>query len=370
MLLIALRNLFQEKSRLLISVGGVAFAIILMVALFGIYNGAIERDVKFLKESPSDIFVMRKGMTDMYHGVPLVSLTDIERLGQEDGVSKVVPVISLRPGVSDGDTQFSLFVTSFDPTDLSQGPWALTSGTKNITDGEIIIPGSLAKKLGKKLGDTIVFSESAKVWRIAGLVPEASSFGNHYSWITYHAAQDFVEVPGTVSFAYITLFNPSTAAGAAQSLQPKYPQLSLRGKDQLVTEEKKNLGDSFLPILQAILAIAVLIGTAIIGLTIYTATLDKSREVGILKAIGVRNSQLYSIVLTQSMLTTALGLVIGIGLSFGVGWLISNLLDLSFVVTDIALITVVGLAFIMGILASLIPVRRLAFIDPAEVFKS
>ena len=137
-----------------------------------------------------------------------------------------------------------------------------------------------------------------------------------------------------------------------------------------MTEEKKNLGDSFLPILQAILAIAVLIGTAIIGLTIYTATLDKSREVGILKAIGVRNSQLYSIVLTQSMLTTAFGLAIGIGLSFGVGWLITNLLDLSFEVTNITLLTVVGLALIMSILASLIPVRRLASIDPAEVFKS
>ncbi len=370
MFLIASRNLFQEKSRLAVSVGGVAFAIILMVVLFGIYNGSIDRDVKFIQESPADIVILRQGMVDMYKGVPLVSLADIEKIRQEPGVQSVTPVISLRPAVEKDDKQYNLIISSFDPSDLSQGPWALSQGTKQITDDEILIPSALAKKLGKSVGDTLIFSESTKSWRIAGLVPDASSFGNNYSWITYSAAQSFITVPNTVSFAFVKLTQPSDVAHEAKVLQAKYPQINVRDKAALVQEEKTSLGDSFLPILQAILAIAVLIGTAVIGITIYTSVLDKSREVGILKAIGISNKQLYLTSLTQALLTTVLGLLVGILLSFAVGWFISTALDLPVQISQWTIAWVSGLALVMGCIASLIPVKRLASIDPAEVFKS
>ncbi|MBU6389490.1 hypothetical protein KGQ71_03165 [Patescibacteria group bacterium] len=147
MILIALRNLFQEKSRLLISIGGVAFAIILMSSLFGIYVGGIEQDARFIQSSPADIFVLRQGMDDMYHGVPLVSLADIGRLRQEKGIKELIPVISLRPAVENGDRHYNLFLSSFTPTDPKQGPWPISAGTRLISDNEIIIPTALAKKV-------------------------------------------------------------------------------------------------------------------------------------------------------------------------------------------------------------------------------
>ncbi|MBU6389489.1 FtsX-like permease family protein [Patescibacteria group bacterium] len=226
------------------------------------------------------------------------------------------------------------------------------------------------KKFNKRVGDSITFSESDASWRIAGLVPGAASFGNYYAWITYPAAQPFVTVPGSVSFAYIVLDHPADAEAVASSLQSRYPHLNIRSKADLVNEEKHSLGDSFLPILQAILVIAVLIGIAVVGLTIYTATVDKSREFGILKAIGLSNRQLYGTMLVQSLAVTALGLLIGATLSFGVGYLIMNWLDLGFELTAADIGLVAGLAVVMAFLASVVPVRRLITIDPAEVFKS
>lgn len=370
MLLIAFRNLFQEFNRLIVSIGGVAFSIILIVTLFGILNGAVEQNVRPIKENPTDIFILRKGMSDMYHGVPLVSLSDIELLKQESGVADVVPIISQRPAAKGSDKTYHLFLFSYDPNKPQGAPWELTAGTKNITDDEIIIPTTLAKKLGKSVGDSFEFSESDKVWRIAGLVPGASSFGNHHSWITSHAAQESVKVPGTASFAYLTLDNPAQAESKAVELQDKYPNLHILSKQQFIEETNKELSETFLPILQATVAIAVLIGTAVIGLTIYTATIDKSREIGILKAIGINQWQLYTIVLVQSLVTTAIGVGVGIILSFGVGYLLDKLLDLAFVVTNPTYGIVIGLSFGMSLIASLLPVRRLIAIDPAEVFKS
>lgn len=370
MLLIAFRNLFQEFNRLLISIGGVVFSIVLIFALFGILNGAVAQNVRPIKENPTDIFILREGMSDMYHGVPLVSLAAIDELRQEEGVADVAPMISQRPATEGNNKTYHLFLFSFDPSKPQGAPWAVTEGTQAINNDEILIPTTLAKKLGKTVGDSFQFSESDKIWRIAGLVPGASSFGNHHSWITTEAAQESVKVPGTVSFAFMTLTDPTQAEAKAAVLQAKYPDLHILTKDQFIKETNEELAESFLPILQATVAIAVLIGTAVIGLTIYTATLDKAREIGILKAIGVNNWQLYSIVFVQALVATVIGVGLGILLSFGVGYLLDKMLDLPFAITVSTYYLVVGLSLGMSILASLLPVRRLVAIDPAEVFKS
>src|SRR5439155_1586374 len=57
------------------------------------------------------------------------------------------------------------------------------------------------------------------------------------------------------------------------------------------------------------------VGLAVAGLTIYTATVEKSREYGILKAEGFTNPYLYRVVFEQSMITGALGFLLGAGVT-------------------------------------------------------
>lgn len=370
MLLIALRNLFQEKSRLLVSLAGVALSITLILSLFAIYQGAIVRDLRFLQESPADIFVLRKGMSNLYRGISVVPLDQLKLIEQETGVAKVIPVISLRPTIEHEVGQFSLFVTGFDPADLDQGPWEVLEGNQEIQENEILISTVLAKKLNKQIGDDIAFSDSDHAWKVAGLVPGASSFGIHYAWISAAAAQKLSIVPGSVNFGYVKISSGEDGPKLAEKLQEKYPNLSIRSKQKTLEVAKTDLDSSFLPILKVILTIAVLVGTAVIGLTMYTATVDKHREIGILKAIGLSNQQLYGIVFLQTMLTTLIGLILGFGLTLAAGWLVVNVLDLPFVLQTRSILNALILVIAMGLIASLLPVRRLVSIDPAEVFKS
>ena len=112
------------------------------------------------------------------------------------------------------------------------------------------------------------------------------------------------------------------------------------------------------------------VGLSVAGLTIYTATVEKSREYGILKAEGITNRFLYRVVIEQSLVTSALGFVLGVSLIIFIAPFAQGLVP-QFVVfvrwQDILGIT--GATLLMALIAAFIPVRRLAHIDPVTVFK-
>ena len=367
-ILVALRNLLQERGRLVISTIGVAFAVALILLMQGIYVGVIDQFTRVVSRNPTDVFVAARGIQDFFHGVSVYPRSLSDQLRAEPEVGDAIPMLSRRAMVSSGDSHLDLVIFSYFPDKAQGRPWAVEQGTLDIGPGETLVSKALAKKLNKKVGDTVTIDTTPL--KITGLVPDASALGAHYICVRMETAKQLVTVRDVVSFTYLTLRNPAQAKIVTAQLQEKFPQLALIDKEEFLQNNQETIDQSFLPIIQAILIIAVLIGIAVIGLTIYTATIDKAREYGVLKAIGVTNLQLYRTVAAQAILVTVLGTAVGIGLSALLALLIS---DLATVTPKIGLSSVLWVWLIalgMGLIASLVPTRRLGRIDPAEVFKS
>ena len=120
-----------------------------------------------------------------------------------------------------------------------------------------------------------------------------------------------------------------------------------------------------------LVALGAVVGGAVIGLTTYTATIEKSRDFGVLKALGASGTYLYGIVITQSLIVGVLGSLLGLGVSAVAADLIQRripefMTDLRW--TDAGL--VFAGAIVMAVLASWLPVRRINSIDPAMVFRA
>jgi len=128
--------------------------------------------------------------------------------------------------------------------------------------------------------------------------------------------------------------------------------------------------EGYLPIVSAMVVIAFIVGVAIIALTVYTATIDKSREYGILKAIGIKDVQLYKVVFFQSLISSILGFIIGVSLSYVTSYILYTNMGLHSVITGQTLVYVFAVVLVMSVIATFVPIRRITQIDPAEVFKS
>jgi putative ABC transport system permease protein len=129
--------------------------------------------------------------------------------------------------------------------------------------------------------------------------------------------------------------------------------------------------EAFLPILGVLVIVAVAIGIAIIGLMIFTATLEKRREYGVLKAIGYTNSQLFVIALVQSLVAGVIGFVVGSVLAPIVAEIAAKFVGGFIYDLGVRELAVVGAGtLVMSAVAALLPLRVLVSIDPADVFKA
>jgi len=367
LLRIILKSLFEEKGRFFLSIASVTFAFVLMLISIGIFNGALEQNSRFVEKNPSDIFVFPKEMNDFYHGFPAIKLTDIEKLENETGIKELVPMLAQRLSIDSNESKFYIYLASFDPNKSEGTPWI--DGDKNLKDNEILISKLLARKLNKNVGDLIKINGIDKEWKIKDVVPRGSNFGNYYAWITFDQAVEINNRKDQVSFAYITVDDKSNTNEVLKNIKQQNPSLSFYSKEEVLDNSQKEILNSFLPTVEVLVFLSILIGTIFIGVSIYTFILNKIKEIGVVKAIGIADIQLYFVVLLQTACITLLGLASGIVIALFLGRCIDNTELVPVSIDGREILICVLLSVIMGFVASFWPVFKLKKIDPADIYK-
>jgi putative ABC transport system permease protein len=116
--------------------------------------------------------------------------------------------------------------------------------------------------------------------------------------------------------------------------------------------------------------IGFLIGLAVMALTVYTATLARRAEYGVLKALGARNGHLYQAVLAQALLSVAFGFVISLVITLILSAIVP-LLGVSMVleVSGTSLLKVSTFSLVIAGIAAILPIRQITGLDPVKVFR-
>jgi putative ABC transport system permease protein len=116
--------------------------------------------------------------------------------------------------------------------------------------------------------------------------------------------------------------------------------------------------------------IGLTIGLAVMALTVYTATLSRSAEYGVLKALGARIAQLYRVVLAQAYMSVALGFALGVALTGALTLAVPRMVsNIAMTISVGALVKVGVVSLVIAGLSAVLPIRQIARVDPAQVFK-
>lgn len=153
---LALRNLMQEKTRLFISVGGVAFSVLLMIPLQGLSIGFSNVLGQYLTTVPTDFWVARANFGNVMDP-STVPLSVGPQLKSIDGVAGAEPfgMQSLTTSFNGKDSQVYL-IASDPPNDIGL-PSRESEGKAVPAQGEIVIDRIIAKSNKVQLSDTISF---------------------------------------------------------------------------------------------------------------------------------------------------------------------------------------------------------------------
>lgn len=366
---IAWKNLAGERTRFAISVAGVAFAVVLVVILRGLYAGIIEEATKYVRTSGADLWVAQAGTpADFLQSRSMLPVTDRALIQRVPGVQTVSPLLSRPVGLRLNGRDTDLFLLGVAPGSTVGWPTGVRRSDTPVQPGEIVIDRVFAKNFDVEVGDTLPIGPNGL--RVGAIVSGGNAFAFQFAWANL---ADVAALSGAedVTSYYLVRTSGDDPAAVGRRIVDDVPGTQVFAGTELADRNADNLREGFLPILWVLVIVAFVVGTAIIGLIIYTATLEKSKEYGVLKAIGFSNRRLYKVVFQQSLLAASAGFVVGSVLALLLGPAVERLVPLF--VTDIGWgdIAFAGIgAIVMAIVASFIPARPMARLDPAEVFRA
>ena len=365
---LALRNLFQNKTRLLISVGGVALALLLMLALDAIFAGMQQQVTIYIDRSRADVFVAQPGVRNMHMASSSLPASLAAQVSAVAGVASVTPILYVTNIVVAGDQRNLAYLVGLPTGAVAGGPWEVAQGKGVPGPGEAVIDEGVARKAGVGLGDEVeVFGRRL---RLVGLARGAATISNSIAFVN---ADDFTalrNLSGRVSFLLVRGQTGVTPEELAARIEAEVDGVTAVSRTTFAAEERRVIRDMGSDLVGIMNAVGFVIGLAVTALTVYTATLSRRAEYGVLKAIGAHNRQLYQVVLAQAVISVALGLALGLVFTLALQIMVPRLaLPLVLAITPDSMARVGGAALLIAAISAVLPIRQIARLDPALVFR-
>jgi putative ABC transport system permease protein len=267
------------------------------------------------------------------------------------------------------DQQSLLYLVGFDPAAPISGPARIVSGSSEVGEDGIIVDEVFARKHDVHLGEHLTLN--GITLRVTGISSGGDMVMFQYAYVSTPIARRVLAMQDVDNALLVRLAPDADRRDVAARIASLSPRLLVRDTAAVVAVNQRVITDSFLPVITVLLVIGFAVGVAVIGLTIYSAVLEKRREYGVIKALGARADQLVVAIATQAMLAAVIGYAVGIGLAVAARAAATRWVP-AFVSQIVAadLLWIAGATVAMAVLASAIPLVRIARIDPAEVFRS
>jgi putative ABC transport system permease protein len=363
---VARRNLLAEKARLTMSICGVAAAVLLILIVTSLYRGWSGAG-RFFAELPGDVWLAQAGTSDPLRTSSSLPADRLDEIARLPGVRGVIPVYARRVAIPHDGQELSVFFMSLDVP--SAQAWPEETRRRFLPErGHVVVDRVFAQEAGVGVGDKIsVLGRRLVIQRV-------EPGGNplfEIAFLNGADARELLRVDGLVNFFLVAVEPGADAAEVSFRAVAQVPGSQARTAAQFGDATRELVNQGFLPVVGVLVSIGFVIGGAVIALTIYTATVEKAREFGVLKAIGASEPFVYGIVVRQSLSIGAAGAALGVGASIVVATLVKD--RVPEFVTDLRPWDAAGvfaIALLVSAVAALVPVRRISRIDPAVVFRA
>ena len=370
---LARRNLFHDKVRLIVTVTGIVFAVVLIVVELGLFVGFTETTSTLVDHSGADLWVTSQHVPYVELGVPF-SERKLYQVRAVPGVQEAQKLNSRWSQWKRADgRQESVQIIGFDPDSSLGRPWNLVEGSvEDLKRPDAIVMDEIYKQ---KLGATHVgelFEINGRRARLVGFTHGIRSFTTSpYVFTTFKNSENFTNVPDDQ-----TIFILVKIAPGASVAQVRQGILSnVKDVEVFTSHEFSRMtqfywmfttGAGVAVLLAAVLGLVV--GFVVVAQTIYATTVDHLKEFGTLKAMGAPNSYVYKVIITQATISAVMGYVLGMIVSAFVVRA-SQSGGAAILMPWPMAVGMFFLTLLMCVSAALVSINKVTRLDPAMVFK-
>jgi putative ABC transport system permease protein len=277
---------------------------------------------------------------------------------QVDGAVKMVVAVDPR--------------TAFDIYDVKP----LAGSPSDLGADAIAVFEDVAKEKNLKVGDRIpvLFATTGeKQMRVALIYGENRPAGDYFFGIAAYEANFGNNYDTQVFIKRAPGASAASALAAVKNLAKDYPGSKVLDQTGYKAEEAKGI-NQLLALVYVLLALAIVIALLGIGNTLALSIFERTRELGLLRAVGMTRTQLRSTVRWESVIIALLGTTVGLAIGLVFGWALVGALRgegiNTLAVPGGQLASVVVIAALAGVAAAIVPARRAARLDVLQAIAS
>lgn len=372
-LTIARQNLFHDKLRLVVTLTGVAFAVLLVTVQIGLFIGFTTTISAVIDHSGADMWIASRGVKNFDIAQPLkerliyraLALPQVEEAGRF--------LIRFADWKKPDGGQESVQLIGYEKETGLGGPWGLVKGNKEALsiEGGMIMDQLYMEQLGIRQQGQYVEINNRRA-KIVGFTRGIRSFTTSpYIFATFETAREICRMePDEMTYILLRLTPGTSQEQMKRQLAALYPQHDVFTTDEFRTKTQMywmfNTGAGTGMLIAAFLGLVV--GTVVVAQTLYATTMDHLGEFATIKAMGAPDSFIYRIILTQALISAFFGYGFGMGISAILADL-SEYTAMPILIPQELALGMLALTTIMCTVSSCISINKVLHIDPAVVFR-
>jgi putative ABC transport system permease protein len=355
-------NMLHRPARTVVSVLGIAIGVLLIVFTIGLANGSMRERASREANVGAEIMFRASGTKGLSGSDSFrLPVSMAEDLAKIEGVKSVVSIAQNAVSADDSNMGNRLIDgVNFDEYAQVAG-LAIVQGQKLSASGdEAIIDTGWQRQKSLKVGDSLKLYE--RDFKIVGTYEPAAGARIKIPLLTM---QTQLGGEGKASSFLVKVKDGFKQEQVAETLHNAFPDNQI-----LLTKDLPELYMQSIPaldvFLNVIIGVAAVISALVILLTMYTTVTERTRQIGIMKSLGMSNAGIAWIVAQEALLLSFCGIVSGILLTVVLKFLLAQVTTLEVEISPFVLVVTLVAGLVGGAIGALYPALRAARLDAVE----
>jgi putative ABC transport system permease protein len=370
-----LKNPFRNKTRSALAIVGIAIGIATIVALGLVTSGLQASTETTLKAGSAEITVTKTGSNSFQSTGGSIDESKANDLLKISGVKQTAGILKANANISGASMGpgGGFTVNGIEKSKLSLvGVSSVNGSVFNENANEIILGKTAADSLNKSVGDSIdIFGEKFKV---TGIFETGNFMSDAGAYVSISKLQNLTSNDNKITAISVKVTDNANVTEVSNRIADKYP-------NELTTstaaDQANRVNDALGYIDTATWAIsllAILIGGVGVINTMIMSVYERTREIGVLKAVGWRSRRILGMILGESIVLTlvagTVGTIVGI---VGVNILLAYSASFGTMINPVysldLFLRAYGVAFLVGIIGGIYPAYRASKLAPTEALR-